>query len=326
MKERIEYIDQLKGFAIILVVMGHIAEKSMNITTTPFNEFYGSFHMPLFMFLSGIFAYKSFNDWNVCEIMNFLKKKVTRILFPFFVIGGVYSLMFCGNIADVYLGVSSGYWFLPALFYCMLLGLIVYWLINIIGILNNPLWQLVMHGAFWGLLIILYYKGWLEHIPYCLHAIKMYPFFLMGTFFSRCKAFKDKVIYSNYLFTIAILGYILCLMYQHVMPTNLNYTGYFAIIILVHLFVKYSQYITPKLSFIGKYSLEIYVFHWFLLPTLNSLGNWLTSQNIGGNENFIILFCITFIIAIPIICISMLLSKIIQNSRLLNIVCFGSFK
>ena len=126
MINRIDYIDQLKGFAIILVVMGHIAEKSMNITTTPFNEFYGSFHMPLFMFLSGIFAYKNFKDWNVCEIMNFLKNKVTRILFPFFVIGGVYSLMFCGNITDVYLGVRSGYWFLPALFYCMLLGLIVY--------------------------------------------------------------------------------------------------------------------------------------------------------------------------------------------------------
>ena len=45
MSNRIEYIDQLKGFAIILVVMGHVAEKSMNITTTPFNEFYGSFHI-----------------------------------------------------------------------------------------------------------------------------------------------------------------------------------------------------------------------------------------------------------------------------------------
>ena len=183
-----------------------------------------------------------------------------------------------------------------------------------------------MHGAFWGLLIILYYKRWLEHIPYCLHAIKMYPFFLMGTFFSRYKAFKDKVINSNHLFTIAIIGYILCLMYQHIMPVKLNFTGCFAIIILINIFVKYNHYIPQRLSFIGKHSLEIYIFHWFFLPTLDSLGNWLSVQSIGINKNFIVLFCITLIISMPIIYICILLSKIIHNSRLLNIVCFGSFK
>lgn len=88
MKERIEYVDKLKGLAIILVVMGHIAEKSMNITTTPFNIFYGSFHMPLFMFLSGIFAFKSFKEWNFHEVRYFITKKIKRILLPFITIGG----------------------------------------------------------------------------------------------------------------------------------------------------------------------------------------------------------------------------------------------
>ena len=41
----------------------HVAEISMNITATPFNIFKGSFHMPLFMFLSGIFAFKSFKRY-----------------------------------------------------------------------------------------------------------------------------------------------------------------------------------------------------------------------------------------------------------------------
>ena len=47
---------------------------------------------------------------------NFLKKKATRIMIPFIAIGGLYSLLFCGNLVDVYWGVNSGYWFLPALF------------------------------------------------------------------------------------------------------------------------------------------------------------------------------------------------------------------
>lgn len=321
---RIEYIDQLKGLAIILVVMGHIADKSMLISMTPFNEFYHSINMPLFMFLSGIFAYKSFKDWNLNEAMNFLKKKALRILFPFFVIGGIYSLMFCGNLTDVYLGVNSGYWFLPALFYCMLFGLIVYMLINRIWKSNNLLWNLFVHGVFWMILIVLYYRGCLENIPYSLYAIKMYPFFVIGTFFSKYKSFKEKVLYSNNLFTISIIGYILCMIYQHDMPIKLNYIGFFSIIILINLFVNINQYIPKQLSYIGKKSAEIYIFHWFFLPSLESLGNWVSGQSIGVNQNFIILFCITFIIAIPIVCTCILLSKIIQNSNFLNAICFGT--
>ncbi len=324
MKERIEYIDKLKGLAITLVVMGHVADKSMLIATSLFNDFYHSINMPLFMFLSGIFTYKSFYKWDFNEIMNFLKKKALRILFPFFVIGGVYSLMFCGNLTDVYLGVSSGYWFLPALFYCMLFGLIAYLFINRIEKLNNPFCNLIIHGVFWSLLIVLYYRGWLGNIPYFLYAIKMYPFFVMGTFFSKYKSFNEKVVNSNNLFSISIIGYILCMMYQNIIPIQLNYIGFFSIIILINMFVKYNQYIPEKLSYIGKYSAEIYVFHWFLLPSLYSLGNWLLSQSVGENQNFIILLFFTLIIAIPIISVCIILSKIIHNSKLFNAICFGS--
>ena len=88
MSYRIEYIDMLKGVAIICVVMGHVVEKGMNLTQTPFNAFYWSFHMPLFMFLSGIFSMKEFCNNNFAECRVFLKKKLLRIMMPFFVVGG----------------------------------------------------------------------------------------------------------------------------------------------------------------------------------------------------------------------------------------------
>ena len=305
--------------------MGHVAEKSMNITTTPFNVFYGSFHMPLFMFLSGVFAYKSFKAWNVNEVMNFLLKKTLRILLPFLTFGGIYSTLFCGKMTDVYFGVNSGYWFLPALFYCMLFGLIVYGIINRIGKCNSSYRCMSIHFIFYIVLIALYYKGYLANIPYALHAVKMYPYFLMGTLFSKYSVFKEKIIKSNYLFTIAIGGYVLCLIFQKYMAIRLNYTGAFGIIILIYLFVNGNQYIPRKLSLVGKHSLEIYVLHWFFLPTLYTFGNYVINENTGVNQNFIILLCITLAIAIPIILVCMLLSKIIQRSRMLNAVCFGSF-
>ena len=49
---RIQYIDSLKGFAIVLVVMGHIFGFSQ--PEDGINTFIYTFHMPLFMFLSGL--------------------------------------------------------------------------------------------------------------------------------------------------------------------------------------------------------------------------------------------------------------------------------
>lgn len=124
MNTRITYIDAMKGLAITLVVLGHIAEKSMGINGTPFNYMYGSFHMPLFMFLSGLFAYKGMEraSWNYS--WHFLRKKAVRILLPFLVVGGFYGVMVEHNFMAVLTGVFGGYWFLPALFYCMMLGLL----------------------------------------------------------------------------------------------------------------------------------------------------------------------------------------------------------
>lgn len=58
MKERILYIDWLKGIAIILVVMGHVIGFDIYSGDSCMNSFLyrliSSFHMPLFIFLSGL--------------------------------------------------------------------------------------------------------------------------------------------------------------------------------------------------------------------------------------------------------------------------------
>jgi fucose 4-O-acetylase-like acetyltransferase len=64
--KRIEYIDRLKGFAIVLVVLGHVTDGyffgrfdpgSDDIFWTICNIIY-SFHMPAFMAVSGYVAYR----------------------------------------------------------------------------------------------------------------------------------------------------------------------------------------------------------------------------------------------------------------------------
>ena len=148
--QRLDYIDKLKGMTILLVVMGHLAEHSMDITTMPFNVMYASFHMPMFMFLSGIFAYKAFTDYSLAEIGAWIRKKFLRVIVPFFIVGGFYGLVSTGNPLDVYIGTIGGYWFLPALFICMFLGLVVNKLsckftppVFNINCVNSDLWNCV---------------------------------------------------------------------------------------------------------------------------------------------------------------------------------------
>lgn len=53
-RQRIEYVDYMRGIAIILVVMGHLIQFNGFPTSNPVFEFIYSFHMPLFSQLVGI--------------------------------------------------------------------------------------------------------------------------------------------------------------------------------------------------------------------------------------------------------------------------------
>jgi len=84
LKQRLLYFDNLKGFAILLVVLGHCIQQCDSEGSYQFlyNLIY-AFHMPLFMAVSGFFGYKS----NV-EILQVTKKKFLRLMVPYFAWGG----------------------------------------------------------------------------------------------------------------------------------------------------------------------------------------------------------------------------------------------
>lgn len=76
----------LQTIGIILVVLGH--KGGINLFTDWFPIY--SFHMPLFMFISGYF-YKTHNNDN---LIYFIKNKTKRLLIPYFVWNLIYGLIF----------------------------------------------------------------------------------------------------------------------------------------------------------------------------------------------------------------------------------------
>lgn len=76
LSSRIPYIDALRGFAILLVIAGHVIQTLYGTDGLVFRYIY-SFHMPLFMFLSGFVSYK-------IETWKSVGKRFLQLIVPFF--------------------------------------------------------------------------------------------------------------------------------------------------------------------------------------------------------------------------------------------------
>ena len=96
--KRLEYIDALRGFTMILVVLAHIINFGYHITDSTmeemetFNNLFVRFRMPLFFFISGFVLYKSDRIWDKATRRTFLKKKFMVQIIPTF---GFFPLIEC---------------------------------------------------------------------------------------------------------------------------------------------------------------------------------------------------------------------------------------
>lgn len=92
MSGRINYIDRMKGMAIFLVVMGHVFFFGFEQSDSIVFKAISSFHMPLFMFLSGLVACSGIVSpyWSMTKF----GRKLGGLLMPLLVFG-IFSIVLC---------------------------------------------------------------------------------------------------------------------------------------------------------------------------------------------------------------------------------------
>lgn len=120
---RLPYVDSLKGFAILLVVLGHVLQHYYSDEILIVRIVY-AFHIPMFMFMSGYVCYMKY-EWSM------VRRRAVQLLVPFF------SSIILSYGINVWLGTADetlpvylwnvvlqpdrGLWFLWALFFISIL-------------------------------------------------------------------------------------------------------------------------------------------------------------------------------------------------------------
>jgi fucose 4-O-acetylase-like acetyltransferase len=195
-QHRLLDIDRAKGFAIILVVLGHIVARQPPLG----NEWYTKlqvaiyvFHMPFFMYLAGVvFAYGENFEKPQADFRRYLFKRANRLLTPFVVMGLVILVvklfasrfLFIDKIPDGFIdGLTALVWNTdqsPAIAIWFIFVLFCYCAIT-------PLLLRLSNGLIWPLLVFAAGLHFL-HSPALAYGDRMtffYVFFVVGMLVGR---------------------------------------------------------------------------------------------------------------------------------------------
>ncbi len=335
--KRIEYIDALRGFTMMLVVIQHVASMCMCLGgTSYFHHYLQQIRMPMFFLISGFVLYKSGVIWNLTHIGIFLKKK--------FVVQILSTLVFFTVFAqikeyDIIVGITSeakyGYWFTYTLFiYFIFYSIIRY-------ICRNRKYEdyvIVLVAAFF---YVINWPPLYNSIPlpdYVKATLGIenwfyFCFFLIGGLLKKHFDNVQNILDKRITLAICILVYFLLNIYHDILPSSgilgvvFQFSKTISGILIVFSFFRNKQFLFTKekalgrsLQYIGRRTLDIYLLHYFLLPTQLQ---YVTSI-FQDYPMPVIEFTFSLIIALIVIAFCLLISNIIRLSPMLAHWLFGA--
>lgn len=331
---RIQYIDRLKGLAIILVVMGHLYNFSYGQSASVWFRVISSFHMPLFMFLSGLVVCKSGCTPDLS--LRRLGKKLCMFLMPMLVFGLCFALCYThiGSLSDFFnmawqflmAPAKGGYWYL--------MSLSIYYVFLQLFRLNrkNTVWEDLVIAS---VIYVLFLIGWKltaqAYDPFCLlNSTDFFPFFILGFLSGKYNLISVLKKHSIWVVPSALASYLVLFgstFDNHVLNTLSErfFIRYFAIIVIVSLFAwreDKASWAERSLGYVGKHTLDVYVLHYFIVYNLNlaTLDRWMES-----NGYVLLSLCVTFLLAIPITAASVVLGQMLHRLKLIDKFVFGRF-
>lgn len=342
MKQRLLYIDVLRGIAILTVVYSHILLFCVGYSeTSSMTDLLRKYFLNAFFFLSGFMVYKV-PVQDQTPILHELWKKVKLLLIPTLISGGLCCVYVHGNLLS-YLAddAKGGYWFTIVLFIMMVIYAIekscLQWIKNEYA--QSIVLLLVAVGAYC-CKNMMSAIAWTNYL--CLYSVSYY--FLMFTIGVLCKKHVD--LFHNFLdiswvktciFLTAMVGSLVG--YVPLLVTCM------AVVLLVYFLVKdictsgfdsnlkaidasysYKQWIYRSLQVIGQNTIEIYFLHYFLLfkmpPGVVNFTHSMYKVGTVANSSIVeIAIYGTISVCIALVCIA--IRKILAYVPYVSTIMFG---
>ncbi len=330
---RIEYIDALRGFTMLLVVFHHVGSlcwhiKGLGISA---HDYLIQVRMPMFFFISGFVLYKAGVVWNTRQVISFFRKKIpVQLISPFIFFIVFLHLRHTPLSEAIVVHDKIGYWFTYVLFIYYVFYAAVRFCIR--NKWSGPV--LLVLG------LMLYHINWppvYDAIPLpenvmgflSMQQWRYFLFFVIGTLvrehFPRVEQWLD----SKWVLPVCICTYFLINAFSDMitLPSPMfNLTTTLTGLVILFSFFRLNRNSLSKdkvvghtLQYVGRRTLDVYLIHYFLIP-----------RNLGFITVFtdhpmpIIETTVSLIIAILITAGCLLIGNIIRLSPLLAHWVFGA--
>ena len=330
-KQRIAYIDAMRGFTMILVVYSHICNYCLGDRWMGWNDVFYLFRLPCFFFISGWLFEKPERSWDGITIKSIIKHKFMVQIVPtvIFLLLLAPPPLFFSRLGAT----KGGYWFTFALFIFFVLHLLISKLIR------HKQWVMFAVALTVSVVSFLYeayYNSYFSHLGWFTKILgflsfrvwRFYLFFYIGTLVKR--HFEVFVQWTSKPFVIVsvIIGFIII---SQIPQTNRILT-YFIFVIggalgLTMIFTLFRLFYTRRLSqithhaleYIGTRTLDIYLLHYFLLPRfLLPYGEQLRAYHYTSLE-----LVVALVLALIVVALCLVISRIIRFSPFLARYLFG---
>ncbi len=325
-EKRDSFYDCVKGFAILLVVLGHMIQ-SLDTCDNPLYLGVYLFHMPLFAFLSGLFFVRSYERYTPFAL---IKRRFVQLMVPCLSWGSLsLVVVIAGKILKhkpmdfvfFFQVLYSSLWYLSTIFGLILIGIVVHSLVRrylggggyIIG------WSL----AFAVLYFMPYFKGGnIQHLEF------LCPFFALGVltrhfsyarlkgWVALCAAAVYLVAYHFFSFDVSLYKMSSALSAaEHLYGTLIRLaggvSGSLLAMYLIQVLMRFGKAHLAWLATLGTLTLPIYAMHqWFF--KLNKV------FSIASSNLFVLLLGTAVVTSLTLVAY-----KLLAKNRYLGFFLFG---
>jgi len=326
-----KYRTQLMGLAMLLILIFHSSIDLSHINIIRSLKDTGDVGVDIFLLLSGIGLYFSYTKNNNKKY--FYRKRVLRILPTFIPVAVVwycaFTLVFRGKIIDIFLGITTlGFWIKGSLTWWFISAIFVLYIVTpfYLDFMNKNPRQITLITSMLLILLglIIRFTVLDSILDYLLIFICRIPIFIIGLYIGNRIINKEEIFLKNsIIYFFAILGLIISLLTVNsnfiYIPFALRYYAYIPLSLSICLLAtsimdKFSDKKFKLLTFLGMYSLEIYLFHERILFILS-----FSEKIIVIDRYHIVLNIIAYLLAVIVAYLwSNIVSKFISRKKVVK--------